>query len=40
MIIREIDGGRAHRTRAQAFYERLGFVASHVDMLLYLGESR
>jgi GNAT superfamily N-acetyltransferase len=27
----------ACRTRAQAFYERLGFVPSHVGMKLYLG---
>jgi ribosomal protein S18 acetylase RimI-like enzyme len=27
----------ARRVRAQAFYKRLGFVASHVGMKLYLG---
>ena len=27
----------ARRARAQAFYERLGFVPSHVGMKLYLG---
>ena len=30
----------AKRERAREFYERLGFVASHVGMKLYLGGSR
>jgi GNAT superfamily N-acetyltransferase len=30
----------ARRARARAFYEDLGFVASHVGMKLYLGDER
>jgi GNAT superfamily N-acetyltransferase len=30
----------ARRESARRFYERLGFVASHVGMKLYLGEER
>ena len=30
----------AHRVRAQKFYRELGFVASHVGMKLYLGDTR
>jgi GNAT superfamily N-acetyltransferase len=30
----------ARRVRARAFYEDLGFVASHVGMKLYLGDER
>jgi GNAT superfamily N-acetyltransferase len=30
----------ARRDAARRFYERLGFVASHVGMKLYLGEAR